>query len=276
MDAEWLWVLAGKDYLFPDQWPAAGWFLVWLYAASVVGPFYWRRHRGATVANETALVGGLAALAVILVLSLPATSARLALATQFQVNRVLWMMDFLGTVYAVWLIVDVWAGRRASGDRSRQRVWATALLLVAAISRGGYVTVVEHPERTFTHLGLPSDEWHDAMAWLARTPLDTHILAAPSHAWRYGSSVRVAAGRDVFLEEVKDAAMSMYSRRVAMRVLERVRAAGNVDAWTPERIRALATQYDLDYVVSERPFDLPVAYRNARFTVYRLAVTPQK
>jgi hypothetical protein len=275
MDDEWLGVLAGKDYLFPGQWPASGWLLVLVYAASVVGPFLWRRHTAATATREPALIGGLAALAAIFVLSLPASAASIALAAQFQVPRVLWMLDFLGTVYVVWLIVDVWAVRPTSPERARRRRrWAASLLVVAALARGNYVTWVEHPERSFTHLGLPRDDWQDAMAWLARTPLDTHVLAHPGHAWRYGTSVRVAAGRDVFLEEVKDTAMSMYSRRVAMRVLERIRAGGDADRWTDE-VRALATRYDLDYLVSERPFELPVAYRNARFTVYQLGVTPR-
>ena len=66
--------------------------------------------------------------------------------------------------------------------------------------------------------------WRDAMDWLRSQPVDVHVLADPGHAWRYGSSVRIAAGRDVFLEEVKDAAIGMYSRDVAMRVLTRTRA----------------------------------------------------
>ncbi len=34
-------------------------------------------------------------------------------------------------------------------------------------------------------------------------------LADPGHAWKYGSSVRLAAGRDLFLEEVKDVALAV-------------------------------------------------------------------
>jgi hypothetical protein len=119
-------------------------------------------------------------------------------------------------------------------------------------------------------VGLPPGEWQDAMAWLSHTPSDTHVLADPSHAWRDGTTVRVSAGRDVFLEEVKDTAMAMYSRRVAMRVAERIGALGEFGALTPDSARALADRFDLDFLVTERALDLPVAYRNARFNVYRL------
>ena len=82
--------------------------------------------------------------------------------------------------------------------------------------------------------------------------------------------MRVAAGRDVYLEEVKDTAMAMYSRRVAMRVAERIGAIGDFGALTPASARALAERFDLDVLVTERALDLPVAYRNARFSIYRL------
>jgi hypothetical protein len=108
------------------------------------------------------------------------------------------------------------------------------------------------------------------MAWLRRQPLGTHVLADPSHAWRQATSVRVAAGRDVYLEEVKDTAMAMYSRRVAMRVAERIGALGDFGALTPASARALAARFDLDVLVTEATLDLPVAYRNTRFSIYRL------
>ena len=96
------------------------------------------------------------------------------------------------------------------------------------------------------------------------------MLADPSHAWRHATSVRVAAGRDVYLEEMKDAAMAMYSRRVAMRVAERLVAMDDFDGLTPASARALADRFGLDVLVTERVLDLPLAYRNARFSIYRL------
>jgi hypothetical protein len=80
----------------------------------------------------------------------------------------------------------------------------------------------------------------------------------------------VAAGRDVFLEDVKDSAIAMYARDVAVRVVERTRAIGDFPALTAERARELAAEYDLDYLVTEQPLPLPIAYRNSRFGIYRL------
>jgi hypothetical protein len=96
------------------------------------------------------------------------------------------------------------------------------------------------------------------------------VLADPGHAWKYGTSVRVAAERDVFLEEVKDSAFAIYSRDVAIRVVDRTRAVGDFSALTAERARALARQYDLDFLITEADLPLPVLYRNVQFRVYAL------
>ena len=109
------------------------------------------------------------------------------------------------------------------------------------------------------------------MEWLSRTPPDTHVLADPGHAWKYGTSVRVTGERDVYLEEVKDLALALYSRDVAVEALRRIADAHDFDALTPEQLRSLAARYDLDYLVVERDVDLPVAYRNEQFRVYRLS-----
>lgn len=108
------------------------------------------------------------------------------------------------------------------------------------------------------------------MDWLARTPRDTHVLADPGHAWKYGTSVRVSAARDVFHEEVKDTAVAIYSRDVATRVLERTRALGDFEGLTAERARQLAAAYDLDYLVTTSALDLPVVHRSPPFMIYDL------
>lgn len=270
MDPEWRGVIGMKDYLFPHAWPASAWLTAAAYAAAVVGPFVWRRRRGASTEREAACAAGLGALLAVFVLSVPITAAGVALAVQFQVSRVLWMFDVVGTLYVAGLIADGIRpadARRVGLPRAR---YAAIVLILAAVARGGYVKWVEHPERPLARWNLPADEWHDACAWLARTPVDTLVLANPSHAWRYGTSVRVAAGRDVMLEEVKDTAMSMYSRRVAMHVLERIRAIGDFEHTTADDVQALAARYGIAYLVDERPLGLPVAYRNGRFMVYRL------
>ena len=96
------------------------------------------------------------------------------------------------------------------------------------------------------------------------------MLADPGHAWKHGTSVRVSAGRDVFLEEVKDSALAIYSRDVARRVVERTQAVGDFTQLTPERARDLAAQYDLDYLVTTADLPLPIAYQNREFRVYEL------
>ena len=130
-----------------------------------------------------------------------------------------------------------------------------------------YVERAGHP---LLQVDLAPGEWRDAMRWVGRQPIDVHVLADPGHAWRFGSSVRVAAARDLYLEEVKDAAMALYSRDVAMRVLGRTRALGDFSALTGDRALALAREYDLDYLLTERALNLPLAYENARFHIYDL------
>ncbi|HNV04181.1 MAG TPA: hypothetical protein PKH99_12770 [Vicinamibacterales bacterium] len=273
MDGVWLGVLTVKDYLLPTGWPAAGWGVALAYVAAVAGGFALRRSAGLACPREGALVAGLAALLAVFVASLPLVHARVALAVQSQVSRVFWMFDLVATAYAVWAAVD---GRRAASfgpgklAAPRRAIAAALLLVTAAAARGAWVMWVEHPGRSLVRIGLPHDDWQDAMAWLSRTPLDTHVLADPGHAWRYGTSVRVAAGRDVLLEEVKDSAMALYSRRVAARVAERIGALGDFGSLSPEGARALAAHYDLDYLVTDHRLDLPMVYRNARFTIYRL------
>ena len=101
------------------------------------------------------------------------------------------------------------------------------VLLAVSVGRGAYVMLVEFDDRALFRVSLPKTPWQEAMDWVKHQPLDTHILADPGHAWKYGTSVRVAGERDVFLEETKDSALAIYSREVAMRVTERSRAIGD-------------------------------------------------
>jgi hypothetical protein len=118
---------------------------------------------------------------------------------------------------------------------------------------------------------LPNDEWTDVGRWLRdHTPPDAALLADPGHAWRFGSSLRVSAERDVFTEDVKDIALGMYDREIARRNMERRLAIGDFSALTPQQMQALAARYDLQYLVTDRTQPLAEVYRNARFHVYRL------
>ena len=128
----------------------------------------------------------------------------------------------------------------------------------------------EHSERQLFQVSLPESLWLDAMRWLSSRPLDAHVLADPGHAFKYGVSVRVAAGRDVLLEDDKDAAVAMYSRAIAGRIVDRRRALADFPSLTSARARALAAQYGLDYLVTEATLPLPEVYRNSQFRIYAL------
>jgi hypothetical protein len=267
MDPEWLAVVASKDYFLPTEWSLATWAQHALYMVVIALTIRARQRVGAWRPGETALIAGLGAMLVVMIASLPFVHARVALAVQLQITRALWLFDLLAVAYAVWWVVEA-PGTR--GERVRARRWAVALIAVLSLVRGTYVMYVERAGHPVLQVELAPDEWRDAMRWIGRQPSDVHVLADPGHAWRFGSSVRVAAARDVYLEDVKDAAIAVYSRDMAMRVLGRRRALGDFSALTRERALALARKYDLDYLLAERVINLPLAYRNARFRVYAL------
>jgi hypothetical protein len=131
--------------------------------------------------------------------------------------------------------------------------------------------LVEHPERSAVQVGLAATDWNRAMDWIrTETPPGTHVLAHPGHAWQHGTSVRVAASRDVLLEEAKDAAFALYSREAAVRFIDRVRETQGFDLFGPEELRRLAEREGLDLLVTERSVKLPVLHSRGRFTVYAL------
>jgi hypothetical protein len=160
--------------------------------------------------------------------------------------------------------------------RAAWRPKALAIVLaLLAVGRGWYVLTVEHPGRPLVELDLPADDWTDVTVWLrTHTPKEAQVMADPGHAYKYGTTVRVSAERDVFLDDVKDAAIAFYDRKIALRVLERRAAwqAADADAdgaiSPADRLQDLTSRYDLSYVVTEQPLPLPEAYRNARFHVY--------
>ena len=263
MDDPWLQAVAGKDSLFATDWPA------WAWAANLgLLALLWVAHRTRmrrhdATAEDGALVWGASALVALFLVTLPLVAAGVSLAVQFQISRVFWLVDFLALVYVIGAV----SGPRAATSRAAMVACA---LLALSIGRGAYVMQIEHPERSLFEVHLPDEPWDDAMRWLALQPSDVHVLADPGHAWKYGTSVRAAAGRDVFLEEVKDSALAIYSRDVAVRFVERVPLLADFPSLTEERARTLADSYDLDYLVTEADLALPAVYRNARFGVYSL------
>jgi hypothetical protein len=269
MDAAWLAVLASKDYLFPNHWPLDAWLVNLGYPVVIVLLYRARRRAGLADARETGLVAGALALVAAFLVTLPLVAAGVALAVQLQIPRMFWFLDLLATIYVVWALTE------HPGWRLPQwRAVTVAVLAVAALGRGVYVTIVDGGRRpggaAFARLGPAPTDWEQTMRWLRTTPAGSNVLADPGHAWRYGTSVRAAALRDVYLEEVKDSAIAIYSRDVAMRVADRIRALGSFDDLTVARARALAAEYSLDYLVTQRDLDLPLLFRAGRFRVYAL------
>jgi hypothetical protein len=275
MDDAWLATLAGKDYLFATDWGVVPWLLNAAYPVIIVFTFLARRRRGLVRAGEAGLVAGCLALVAAFVLTLPLVESHVAVAVQLQVSRVFWMADLLAILGAVWWLAESGAPAAAAADRSpgsRTRPqWAFAVLAMLAVARGSYALFVEHPERSIFAVSAPADAWTDVSSYLLRaTPPGTHVLADPNHASRFGSSLRVLAARDVFLENVKDEAMSIFDRRMAQRIAERRLALGDFEQRTAPELLALGRRFDLDVVVSERDLALPEIYRNPQFRVYRL------
>jgi hypothetical protein len=266
MDSAWLAVLAEKSYLFPSGWPLSVWAVNLAYPVVLMLIYRQRVARGATVPGERGLVAGLLALVALLLISVPFSAARVALAVQLQIGRVFWLLDFAVGVYVAWWLMS---GRAMQAPGRRAAILAVLGLL--SIARGTYVLAVE-TSRPLAQMSLPATPWTEAMTWIASRPTDVHVLADPAHAWKYGVGVRQAAARDTFLETVKDSAMAMYDREVAMRVAERSAALSRFDEMTTEDVRALDSRYGFDLFVVEdgRSFALPVLYRNARFVIYDL------
>lgn len=280
MDAAWIAAFGWKDYLFPEAWPAATWLGNALIVSLIPAGYTWRRREGVGVAGEGAIVSGCLVLVAAFLASLPLASARIALALQLQPSRVLWAAETLALLYAVWAVAEsrrlppvALAGAPGGSGQASWRAWALVVLLVlTSTGRGWYGLEVEHPERTFLRVGLREDQpWVGVLRWARdHTARDAHFLADPGHAWKYDISVRVGAERDVFLEEVKDSAIALYSRATATRVVHRTMTLGSFESLDEGKARQLAQEFDLDYLISDRQLALPVAYQHGRFTVYRL------
>nr|MBA3950107.1 hypothetical protein [Acidobacteriota bacterium] len=256
MDQAWLSAIGTKDYLFPHEWPAYAWLFNLLPAA--IAAFVLWRERGLAPEMRGLFAGALALTAFFLV-TLPVVAMRYALAVQMQIPRVFWLAELTAFV-----ALAMWLGRAGIARAG------VALLVVLSVARGGAVLFGEKDGRLVS-IDLPRDDWTDAMRWLRAQPADAHVLADPEHAWRYGSSVRVAGERDVFHEDVKDAAIAMYDRDVAMRVVERRTLTSDFPSRSLAAVRQLARDHDLDYLVSDQQYDLPLVYENATFRIYALA-----
>lgn len=277
MGPAWSTLLASKDYLLATEWPLMTWFANLGLAAIIAAIHDQRRALGIATARETGLVAGCLALLALFVVSVPAASMGVALVVQLQVSRIFWVLDVVAIAYAVWFVVE-----RPSRPRSplllrqpRIRRGAVALLVLASLARGGYVTFAERAGHGLVEIDLPASEWTDVMQWAGERPVGTHFLTDPGHAWRYGSSVRAASGRDVYLESVKDVGIAIYSRAMAERISSRIAELGDFASLAPAHARWLAKRHELDYLITEHAIDLPLVHRHGRFAIYDLRDVPR-
>ena len=262
MDALWIEALGGRDFIFATEWPLWAWManlglLAVLWMAQTV-----RRRQGTATELDAALTWGATALVALFVVTLPAVAVHRALAVQFQFSRVFWIVDLLVAMYGIAALGE------SVPTAALPSVALIALLL--AVARGGFVMLQEHQERPLFQVSLPESPWLDAMRWVGRQPINAYVLADPGHSYKYGASVRVAAGRDVLLEDDKDSAIAMYSRPIAERIVDRRRAIGDFSALTVARAHELAEEYGLNYLVTEAALSLPEVYRNSQFRIYAL------
>jgi hypothetical protein len=249
-------------------WPWSAWVINLATAGIAIAGLWARQRTRSARPPERGLRAGAIVLFALFALTLPLVQMGLALAVQLQISRVFWLLELLALVPALWWLIDRPWWRGADGRRLAKL--ATSALVAFALARGAYATFVER-DPTILRFSLPETDWSDAMRWIqSRTPIDAHVLADPGHAFLYGFPVRFV-GRDVYLEDVKDTAMALYNRSAAGRVIARQRDLGDFSTLTPDRAHALATTYDLDYLVTVAQMELPEVARFGRFHIYRLA-----
>lgn len=267
MDRDWMEPFASKDYVLPTAWGPGPWMANLALPVIVVAVWRWRVRDRRDAPWERGAVAGVVLLTALFLASLPFIGAHIALAVQLQTSRVFWIADLFATLALV-----RWLAEAGGADAIRRRPMVlAALLLIASVSRGVYVTQVEHPERAFVQRGLVESDWVRTGRWLdARLPRDAHVLADPDHDWKFGHSVRITARRDVLAEGVKDAALALYDRDIALRVRDRLSAIGDFSTLDARKARALAQRYDLDVLVIDRDLPLTQLHREGRFRVYRL------
>jgi len=262
MDAVWIDALGGRNFIFANEWPLWAWAANLGLLAALWGAHIVRVRRGTASARDAGLVWGATALVGLFLVTLPLVVAHVALAVQFQFSRVFWIVDFLATLYVIAAIGE--------SMRRTQIVTLGVVLLAVSGARATYIMWSEHAERRLFQLSLAPSPWMDAMHWIAGQPLNVHVVAAPDHAFKYGVSVRVAACRDVLLEDDKDSAVAMYSRPIAERVVERRKALADFSSLTAAAALELATRFGVDYLVTEAELPLREVYRNRQLRIYAL------
>lgn len=272
MDTEWIGLLAIKNYLVVPGWPLEAWLSNLAIAVFVFAVYGYRRALGAATRREGGVVAGCAALVGVFLISAPFSHALLALAVQLQFNRVFWLVDIIGVAYLGWLLCEspLWTRAPAQLRRVTPRRAVVIVLALLSLTRGGYRVFVERAGQPVIQIQFADGDWTDLMHWAAGRPVGTYFLADPGHAGRYGTSVRAASGRDVYLEIMKDTGIAIYSSDIAHRVGERIADLGDFDSLDAAGARSLADRYAIDFLITERRLDLPVAHEAGRFIAYAL------
>jgi hypothetical protein len=265
MDADWLAAIGEKD-LFPLAWPLDAWITNLVTIPIVLLCWRARQRAGLTVPGETPVALGAMALVLLFVCWLPFNAAHVALAVQMQAARVFWPLDLLATVYLVWWFAE----GAAAAPAPRRAAFVAALLLAASLARGVYTCFVQFPDRRIFAVDVQHHDWRDAMMFARASDSRSGWLADPNHAAKYGSSLRAAGHRDVLMEALKDRAIAMYDRDIALRVADRLRALDALEWDTPDGARALARRFGLDYLVTDREVALPLAHQSGSLFIYRL------
>jgi hypothetical protein len=269
MDPEWLDALAGKDYLFPLRWPLAAWLANLAYVPIIVLAYRRRAASGLASRAERGMVIGCLALVAVFFVALVLNASRVALAIQLQPARIFWMLDFTATVYLVWALAEGLPDSRFAQRRMIRPAMVAGILALLAVIRGTYVMRVEFPDRPLFETAVPGD-WGRIAAWVQSTPKDTGWLADPMHAVHYGTSLRLAGARDVFVEGTKDAAIGMYDRTIAFRTRDRLRELSDFSALSLEQIQGLGHRHTLGYFISEQQYPLPLAFEAGSIRIYRI------
>ncbi len=190
-----------------------------------------RMRRRIAPAGEGAVVAGLVTLVAVFLVSVPFTAMHIALAVQLQVNRVFWVLDTVALGYVAWFAIDVVARRWPRRAHGRGGARRDARAGARRICRAR--PAVRHDRACRERRGRT--RWRGSRAGRPRGTCSP----IPSHAWRYGSSVRVAASKDTLLDASKDPAFAIYSRDVALRVADATAALANFDTMTDADVRAL-------------------------------------
>ena len=270
MNPSWTALLQTKDYLQATDWPMLTWFANLSFAAIIAAVYDYRRTLNLATPRETGLVAGCTALLILFLFSVPLAHAGVALIVQLQFSRIFWLLDVIAITYTVWVVIESPLGVVNKLPRLQIRYIGVALIFLAAIIRGTYVSHFERSTHPLVEIDLPKTEWTTVMKWAEQKPIGTHFLVDPGHAWRYGSSVRAASGRDVYLEEIKDIGIAIYSDDIADRVSNRIIELGDFSQLDPSRAKRLARRYHIDYLITEHPIELPLIHNQGPFLVYDL------